>query len=143
MPSIERLFASGTSATADRLAARGREDRPGGRIARDSFPALELCSAPMRELFVRAQSARPRWDRRRGVPRTLVLAALVAVSGLACGEEVLVGRWVLRSSPADAGVEADASAADNPQSINAERARERERDRENAKPGPHDADKRH
>jgi len=68
---------------------------------------------------------------------------LVAVGALACGEEVLVGRWVLRSSAADAGVEVDASAADNPQSVNAERARQDERERENAKPGSHDADKRH
>lgn len=73
----------------------------------------------------------------------LMLAALVGVGALACGEEVLVGRWVLRSSPADAGVEADASASDNPQSLNAERARARERARENGKPSPHDADKRH
>ena len=97
----------------------------------------------MRELFVRPQASGLRSGRRRGGRQTLVLAVLAAMSALACGEEVLVGRWVLRSSPADAGVEADASASDNPQSVNAERARERERDRDNVKPSPHDADKRH
>lgn len=97
----------------------------------------------MRQLFVRPEAARLRSDRRRGARHTLALAVLAGMSALACGEEVLVGRWVLRSSPADAGVEADASAPDNPQSVNAERARDRERDRENVKPSPHDADKRH
>jgi hypothetical protein len=97
--------------------------------------------AAMRELFVRPEASRSRWA--RVAPPTLVVVMLLTVGGLACGEEVLVGRWVLRSSPADAGVEADASAPDNPQSVNAERARERERNRENEKPSPHDADKRH
>jgi hypothetical protein len=68
---------------------------------------------------------------------------LLALCAPACGEEVLVGRWVLRSSAVDAGVEADASAPDNPQSVNAERARDHERDRDNGKPSQHDADKRH
>lgn len=97
----------------------------------------------MRELFVRPGANRSRGA--RVAPTTLVVAVALALGALACGEEVLVGRWVLRSSPADAGVEADASVPDNPQSVNAERARDRERNRDNAKPSPHDddADKRH
>ena len=93
----------------------------------------------MRELFDRPGSGH---RRRHGARQPLVLALLLATGALACGEEVLVGRWVLRSSAADAGVEADASVSDNPQSVNAERARQDERERENTKPG-HDADKRH
>jgi hypothetical protein len=104
--------------------------------------------AAMREPFDRARTDRRRSDprlsaARPGARRALLLGALLGALGLACGEEVFVGRWVLRSSPADAGVTGDAGAADNPQSVNAEHARQRERARENAKPAPHDDDKRH
>ena len=143
LPCVERLFVGGTFVAVPHRAARGRENRHRARIRRASAPAFELCSPPMRELFDRAESRRRRLERRRSARQPLVLAMLVGAGALACGEEVLVGRWVLRSSPADAGVEADASASDNPQSVNAERARQDERDRDNPKPGSHDADKRH
>ena len=97
----------------------------------------------MRELFDRALMGRRLPERLRGGRRALVLGVLFAASGLACGEEVLVGRWVLRSSPADAGLEGDGGSPDNPQSENAERARQHERARDGNKPAPHDGDKKH
>lgn len=78
-------------------------------------------------------------------PALAVALALVSCAALGCGEEVLVGRWVLRSSATDAGL-ADAGAAQNPQSFHAERARERARSHDESKNG-HDpsrpGDKRH
>jgi hypothetical protein len=80
----------------------------------------------------------------------LVLALLALCSGaLGCGQDVLVGRWQLRSSATDAGLAGDAAAdaGGNPQAINAERAREHARARESNKDDAHDgtrpSDKRH
>jgi hypothetical protein len=91
--------------------------------------------APMRRYFDR--------------PRRASIALLLGIggaSGLACGEDVLVGRWLLRSSTADAGFEADAGPSNNPQSFNAEQARQHERERDANKNDTHDprpADKNH
>lgn len=71
-------------------------------------------------------------------PLAFLLGMLSAAGALGCGEEVLLGRWVLRSSPVDAGLAGDAGPPDNPQSVNAERARQHAHDRETNKNDPHD-----
>jgi len=89
---------------------------------------------------MRSYSGRP-----RRAPSALLLGVVSAL-GLGCGEDVLVGRWLLRSSTADAGFEADAGPGNNPQSFNAEQARQHERERDANKNDTHDprpADKNH
>ena len=73
-------------------------------------------------------------------PLALVLIALCS-GALACGEDVLVGRWLLRSSATDAGLAGDAAAdaGANPQALNAQRAREHARERESNKDDAHDS----
>lgn len=73
-------------------------------------------------------------DRQRRTFHAFVLCLLCS-GGLACGQDVMVGRWVLRSTGVDAGVEFDAGSVDNPQSVAAQAAREHLREHEDK---PHD-----
>lgn len=76
--------------------------------------------------------------RARRTPLAFLLGIACGAGTIACGEDVLVGRFLLRSSVTDAGVDGDAGPPDNLQSFNAERAREHARDRETNKDDPHD-----